>query len=322
MAKTNLKLAVIMDPLHTINVKKDSTYAMLREAHKKNWDIHVITTDKLFFKNNKYLAFSNKFKYESHDRNTNNPNWFNIEAEKEVDLTKFDIILFRKDPPVDLEYIYATFLLEQVANHGVLVANNPKSIRDCNEKLFATQFPEFSPPTLVTRDMNLIKEFQQEHKEIIIKPLDSMGGNAIFKLKPNDSNNNVILETATNKGTKTIMAQKFIPEIKDGDKRILMINGNHVHYGIKRIPDAHDHRGNLAANATSQGFRINEYEHEICDRIGPVLREKGLHFVGLDVIGQYVTEINVTCPTCIQEIDNLYSLNIAKSYLEELERML
>ena len=318
MSKKNIRLAVLMDPLHKINIKKDSTYAMLKEASKKNWDIFVFDNHNLYFKNNNYLAKAHSFEF----NHSFEPNWYSINNTQEINLLEFDIILFRKDPPVDLEYLYATYILEQVAKKGVLVANNPKSIRDCNEKLFATEFPEFSPPTLVTQDISLIKEFQKEYQEIIIKPLDSMGGNSIFKLTPNDTNINVILESATIRGTKTIMAQKFIPEIKDGDKRILMINGEPVHYGIKRIPDAHDHRGNLAANAKSEGFRINDHEHEICHKIGPRLKELGLNFVGLDVIGPYVTEINVTCPTCIQEIDSYYSLNIAKTYLEELERLL
>ncbi|MCL4161702.1 UNVERIFIED_CONTAM: hypothetical protein GTU68_043436 [Idotea baltica] len=228
----------------------------------------------------------------------------------------------RKDPPFDMEYIYSTYILELAEQKGCLIVNKPSSIRTANEKLFTAWFPEFSPETLVTRDMERIKAFHEELKRIVVKPLDGMGGSMVFQIQEGDANRSVILETITNNGTQTVMAQRFLPEFKNGDKRILVINGIPFPHGLARIPAKGESRGNLAAGASYEGISLTEREFEICNAIGPKLKEMGLMFVGLDVIGDYVTEINVTSPTCIRELDTIYSANISGLLMDEIEKSL
>jgi glutathione synthase len=242
--------------------------------------------------------------------------WFNLDQARDRDLAELDVILMRKDPPFDNEYIYSTYILEAAEREGTLVVNRCQSLRDCNEKVFATQFPQCCPPVLVSADMQRLKAFHREHEDTIFKPLDGMGGSAIFRVKPDDSNISVILEVLTRNGCETIMAQKFIPQIEKGDKRILMINGEPVPYCLARIPLAGETRGNLAAGGTGQPQPLSEREQWIAAQVGPSLREKGLLFVGLDVIGDYLTEINVTSPTCIREIDAGYGLDIGGQLME------
>ena len=228
----------------------------------------------------------------------------------------------RVDPPFDMDYIYTTYLLERAEAAGVLVVNKPQSLRDANEKLFTAWFPQCCSPTLVTSQTQRIRDFLTEHGDIIVKPLDGMGGASIFRLKAQDHNLGVVLETMTDHGKKLTMAQRYLAEIKQGDKRILIINGKPVPYGLARIPAAGETRGNLAAGGTGAGRELTDREYWLCEQIGPVLVEKGLLFVGLDVIGDYVTEINVTSPTCVQELDNLYGLNISALLMDCIEEKL
>ena len=242
--------------------------------------------------------------------------WFSLDATEDRALAELDVILMRKDPPFDNEYIYTTYILEEAERQGTLVVNRCQSLRDCNEKVYATHFPQCCPPVLVSADMDRLKAFHRQHEDAIFKPLDGMGGDAIFRVKPGDPNVSVILELLTNHGHTTIMAQKFIPEIVDGDKRILMINGEPVPYCLARVPLVGETRGNLAAGGTGVPQPLTDRDRWIAEQVGPSLREKGMLFAGLDVIGDYLTEINVTSPTCVREIDAGCDLDIAGQLME------
>jgi glutathione synthase len=246
--------------------------------------------------------------------------WFELEAEIDSGLDELDVILMRKDPPFNMEFVYATYLLEQAERAGVLVVNRPQSLRDCNEKLFATLFPQCTPPTLVSRRMDILREFAELHGDVILKPLDGMGGTSIFRHREGDPNLSVILETLTANGTQQIMAQGYLPAIKDGDKRILMIDGEPVPYCLARIPAMGETRGNLAAGGRGEARPLTAHDRWIAAEVGPTLREKGLLFVGLDVIGEHLTEINVTSPTCIREIDNAFGTNIGSLLMDAIEQ--
>jgi glutathione synthase len=306
-----VKLAVVMDPINTINFKKDTTLAMLLAAQKRNWELWYIEQDDLYLQDGIAMAQMQalEVRYDPQD-------WFTLGAAIRRPLSEMDVVLMRKDPPFDNEFIYSTYILEAAEKEGVLVVNKPQSLRDCNEKIFATQFPQCTPPVLVTRSKNLLREFHNLHGDVIFKPLDGMGGSSIFRLKPGDPNVSVIIETLTNYGASQIMAQKFIPEIAQGDKRILMIDGEHVGYALARIPAPNETRGNLAAGGTAKGQPLTERDKWICAQVGPSLREKGLLFVGLDVIGDYLTEINVTSPTCVRELDAAFDLDIAGKLMD------
>jgi len=242
--------------------------------------------------------------------------WFKLGGTQDGHLSDLDVILMRKDPPFNNEYIYSTYILEAAEREGTLVVNRCQSLRDCNEKVFATQFPQCCPPVLVSRDMQRLRDFHLQHGDAIFKPLDGMGGSAIFRVKPGDPNISVILEMLTLDGCQTIMAQKFIPQIADGDKRILMINGEPVPYCLARVPLAGETRGNLAAGGVGQPQPLTERDRWVAAQVGPSLREKGLLFAGIDVIGDYLTEINVTSPTCIREIDAGYDLDIGGQLMD------
>jgi len=233
---------------------------------------------------------------------------------------ELDVILMRTDPPVDDEYLYTTHLLEHAAAAGVMVINRPGSLRDVNEKIYAGWFPQCTPPTLVTSRSELLNEFLTEHDDIVVKPLNMMGGASIFRIRKGDPNTSVIIETMTTHGSRRIMAQRYIPEIVDGDKRILMVNGEPVPYALARIPLAGETRGNLAAGGRGEGVELSDRDRWICQQVGPTLKEKGLFFVGLDVIGDYLTEINVTSPTCVRELDKIYGLNIAGMLCDVIEQ--
>lgn len=248
--------------------------------------------------------------------------WFELDAEIDAPLSDLNVILMRKDPPFDMEFVYSTYLLEQAEAAGVLVVNRPQSLRDCNEKLFATLFPQCTPPTLVSRRPDIIRAFAAEHGDVILKPLDGMGGTSIFRHRVGDPNLSVILETLTALGTQQIMAQAYLPAIKDGDKRILMIDGEPVPYCLARIPASGETRGNLAAGGRGEARELSERDRWIAAQVGPTLREKGLLFVGLDVIGEHLTEINVTSPTCIREIDNAYGTQIGVQLMDAIDRKL
>ena len=312
-----ISLGVLMDPIQSINIKKDSTFAMMLEAQRRGYVIHYITQNNLYVKDG--VAFANMSKVKVAD---NPDSWYELEEPENKPLHELSCILMRKDPPFDMEYIYSTYILELAEQKGCLVVNKPSSIRTANEKLFTAWFPECSPETLVTRDMERIKAFHEELKRIVVKPLDGMGGSMVFQIQEGDANRSVILETITNNGTQTVMAQRFLPEFKNGDKRILVINGKPFPHGLARIPAKGESRGNLAAGASYEGVDLTEREFEICNTIGPKLKEMGLMFVGLDVIGDYVTEINVTSPTCIRELDTIYSANISSLLLDEIEKSL
>ena len=301
-----VRLAVVMDPIGSINFKKDTTLAMLLAAQKRGWELWYMEQGDLYLEQGKAMASMRpvEVRYDPAD-------WYTLGDSVRRELASVDVVLMRKDPPFDNEFLYSTHILERAEQEGCLIVNKPQSLRDFNEKLFATEFPQCTPPVLVTRSKTLLREFHQEHGDVIFKPLDGMGGANIFRLKPNDPNLSVIIETLTLHGARQIMAQKFIPEIVDGDKRILMIDGEHIGYALARIPAANETRGNLAAGGSGRGQELTERDKWICAQVGPKLKEKGLIFVGLDVIGDYLTEINVTSPTCVRELDAAFDLDIA-----------
>lgn len=312
-----LKLGVIMDPIETIKPYKDSTFALLLEAQSRNWPIFYMQQQDLMLRDGRVYGYMQRM-YVSDD----NTHWFHFTDGCTQPLSTLDVILLRLDPPITMEYIYTTYLLEMVEALGTLVVNKPQSLRDMNEKLYTAWFPECCPATLVTKDISQLKDFLQEQDDIIIKPLDAMGGKGIFRLQPSDPNCNAILETLTRDGERTIMAQRYIPAIKKGDKRIILINGEPIPYALLRIPAAGETRANLAAGGHAMGIELDERDYQICEQVGPLLREKGIMLAGLDVIGEYLTEINVTSPTGIRQLDKQYQLNIAAELLDRIEEQL
>ncbi len=313
----SIRLGIVMDPITQISFKKDSSLAMLLAAQARNWSLFYIEQKDLYQTANEARSRMRPL------RVFNDPQqWFELNDEQDNTLSELDIILMRKDPPFDMEFIYSTYLLEQAERNGVLIVNRPQSLRDCNEKLFATQFSQYMPPTLVSRHTGILHEFAEAHRDIILKPLDGMGGSSIFRHRDGDPNLSVILETLTAHGTQQIMAQGYLPAIKDGDKRILMIDGNPVPYCLARIPAPGETRGNLAAGGRGEARPLTERDREIAAAVGPTLREKGLLFVGLDVIGDYLTEINVTSPTCIREIDKAFDTRIGEHLMDVIESKL
>ena len=311
------KIGIVMDPVQAINTKKDSSFAMLLAAQARGWQIFYMQQADLFLRDGQVLASMAALSVQDDPYD-----WYQLGDPQIAPLHSLDAILMRKDPPFDMEYIYSTYLLEQAQSQGVLIVNDPQSLRDANEKLFTAWFPQCCPPTLVTRQKSLMREFQQQHGDIIIKPLDGMGGASIFRVMQGDPNFSVIVETLTENGKKSVMVQQYLPAIKDGDKRILLINGEPVPYALARIPAAGETRGNLAAGGRAEGRELTDRDRWICQQVGPKLREKGLIFVGLDVIGDYLTEINVTSPTCIRELDRLYDLDIAGDLMNAIETQL
>ncbi|MFK8012274.1 MAG: glutathione synthase [Marinicellaceae bacterium] len=312
-----MKIGFLMDPIEGINTKKDSTFAMMLEAQSRNYEIHYFTENDIYVSEHKPYAKSITLKLIDRQEN-----YFEPISKQTINLSELDIIFMRKDPPFDLEYIMDTYVLDLAEKSGVLVVNTPQSLRDANEKFFTEAFPQVSPKCLISRNPNHIKKFAKTLDEVIIKPMDGMGGSSIFQTGKNDKNLNVIIETVTQEGRRTTMAQEFIPEIKQGDKRILIINGKPVPYALARIPSDEDFRGNLAKGGTGVGVKLSEDDYKICDIVGPKLKEMGIIFAGIDVIGQYLTEVNVTSPTCIRELDALYDLNIAGQMFDEIDKLL
>ncbi len=308
-----IKLGVVMDPISSIKFHKDSTLAILLAAQKRGWQLHYMEQGDLFLQDGRCFASLRQLEVRADETD-----WFTLNGPQTAPLCDMDVVLMRKDPPVDMEFIYTTFLLERAEAEEVLVVNNPAAIRNASEKLYTAWFQQCCPPTRVSRDRQLLKEFLNIHKDIILKPLNGMGGASVFRVRLNDPNVNVILETITDYGRQTIMAQRYIPEITDGDKRILMIDGEPFPYALARIPAAGETRGNLAAGGTGRGVELTDKDRWICSQVGPALREQGLVFVGLDVIGPYLTEINVTSPTCIRELDNLYNTDIASQVMDAI----
>ena len=310
-----MKLGIIMDPISGISIAKDSTFAMLLEAQSRTWDIYYMEMDDLFLVNDIPSATTRKITVEDEASR-----WYQFHNATTLSLFDLDVILMRKDPPFNMEYIYTTYLLELAHRQGTLVVNDPASLRDANEKLFVSWFPQCTTPTLVARNSEHILAFLDEHRDIVLKPLDAMGGASIFRVQHSDQNTNVIIETLTENGAKHAMVQRFIPEIVDGDKRILIINGEPVPYALARIPKEGEIRGNLAAGGSAKGVELTTRDRWICEQLAPTLKEKGLLFVGIDVIGDYLTEINVTSPTCIRELDTMYKLNIAGDLMNTIEQ--
>lgn len=309
-----LKLGVVMDPIGSIYYKKDSTLAMLWEAKARGYEIYYFEQTNLFVRDGVPLGDARLL-----DVTKNEKSWYSFKGEKQIALADLDIILMRKDPPFNEEYIYTTYVLDLAEQLGVLVMNRPQALRDANEKFFVTQFPQCTPPTLVTQSAEKLRAFCKEFGDVVCKPLNSMGGTSVFRLHENDVNANVIFEMLTRNGTFYIMAQQFIPEIKNGDKRILMINGEPVPHVLARMPHSNDWRGNLSAGAKGIAQPLSERDRWIASEVGPFLRERGILFAGLDVIGDYLTEINITSPTCIRELDDQVGLHISAQLFDAIE---
>lgn len=312
-----IKLGIVMDPIASINYKKDSSLAMLLAADKKGWELFYMEQDDLYQKEGIAMGSVQPLLVRADPQD-----WFSSGERSEMPLSELNVILMRKDPPFDMEFVYSTYLLEQAEKAGTLIVNKPQSIRDCNEKIFATLFPQCTPPVMVARSPRLLREFAEEHGDVVLKPLDGMGGTSIFRTHPQDPNLSVIIETLTDLGQRQAMIQKYIPEIKSGDKRILMIDGEPVPYCLARVPADGELRGNLAAGGTGVGQPLSDRDRWIAEQVGPTLKEKGLLFAGLDVIGDYLTEINVTSPTCIRELDNQFGLDIAGQLTDVIESKL
>ncbi|MFI3190459.1 glutathione synthase [Crenothrix sp. D3] len=310
-----IKLGMVMDSIAHINIKKDTSFAMLLEAQARGWELHYMELNDLFLRNGIAYARTRTLKVQRDAKQ-----WYQFIDEQDIPLHTLQVILMRKDPPFNQEFIYATYLLERAESMGAYVVNKPQSLRDANEKLFTAWFPQCCAETLVTREPKRIRDFLTEQGEIILKPLDGMGGTSIFHLRQNDPNLSVILETMTEYNSRYIMAQKYLPQIKDGDKRILMVNGEPVPYCLARIPAQGETRGNLAAGGRAEGRPLTDRDCWIANEVGATLREKGLVFVGLDVIGDTLTEINVTSPTCAVELDTQFGLNICGLLMDHIEQ--
>jgi len=317
MIEKKIKLGIVMDPIETIDPKKDSSLAMLIEAKKRNYEIYYMQQQDLKLIDDQALANTKII-----DVFDNNREWFKTSKDIELNLKELDVILMRKDPPFDMEFIYTTYILEKAEQKGVLVINKPSALRDMNEKVYTSWFPECAPPTLITRSMKEMKSFLNKHKKLVTKPLDGMGGKSIFVLNESDKNTNVILETLTDHGTRYAMSQLYIPEIKKGDKRILLVDGKPIPFSLARIPSEDDNRGNLVMGAKGEGRDLTKKDKMICKSIGETLRNKGVLFCGIDVIGDYLTEINSTSPTGIKELDRIFGINIASILFDSIEKKL
>ena len=311
-----MKLAIILDPLESLKTYKDSTYAIMREAYSRGHALHVLEQRELVLAEGRVRVHARRL-----DLVDNDLRWYALEEPGWHALTDFDVTLMRKDPPFDMEYIYSTYLLELAQAQGARILNRPEAVRDFNEKLSTAKFPQFMPPTLVTRQEDLIRDFIEKHGDIILKPLDAMGGSGVFRIQRHDPNLNVIIETLTQLGARTVMAQRYIPEISRGDKRILLIDGEAVPYALARIPKAGETRGNLAAGGKGVAQPLSDRDREIAAALGPKLRAAGLFLVGLDVIGDCLTEINVTSPTGMQEIAEQTGFDVAGMFVNALERV-
>ena len=313
-----MKVAFLADPLDSFKIWKDSTYAMMVEAARRGHDVYAFEQRDMAMDNGGIVASVKRLHLAMMDSDP--VNWYTADAPVSHPLTAFDAVIQRKDPPFDMEYVYATYLLELAEKQGARVFNRPDAIRNHNEKLAIAQFPQFTAPTLVTSDEERLRAFHAQHRDIILKPLDGMGGTGVFRVKDDGLNLGAIIETLTHHGDKTIMAQRFIPEITSGDKRILLIDGEVVPYALARMPQAGEVRGNLAAGGTGVAQALSARDREIAETLAPILARRGLLLVGLDVIGDWLTEINVTSPTCFREITQQTGFNVAGLFLDALER--
>lgn len=310
-------LLVVMDPIQDIRYQKDTTLALLWAAQDRGWQLFYAEQRDLYLLQGKAMGSLRRLKVFRDPEG-----WFTLAEPQTLPLADMQTILMRKDPPFDSQFVYTTYILEQAEREGCLVVNRPQSLRDCNEKVFATRFPECCPPVLVSREPALLRSFHKEHSDVIFKPLDGMGGSRIFRCRADDPNVSVILETLTNHGSEFIMAQRFIPAISQGDKRILVVDGEAVPYCLARIPASGETRGNLAAGGHGVAQPLSERDRWIVAQVAPTLKEKGLMFVGLDVIGDYLTEINVTSPTCAREIDKAFDTRIGERLIVAIEQKL
>ncbi len=303
-----------MDPIGSIKIAKDSTFAMLLAAQRRGWQLWYMELADLFL-----LDGEAQGRMRALTVSDDAAGWFSLGEPQRRPLHALDTVLMRKDPPFDMEYVYATYLLELAQAAGCLVVNQPRTLRDANEKVFTAQFPDCAPPLTVTRSAAILRAFIAAHGDTVLKPLDAMGGRSIFRVRTGDPNTGVIIETLTDHGQRFCMAQRFIPEIAHGDRRVLMVDGEPVPYVLARIPSADDARGNLAAGARAEPAPINARERAIAARVGPELRARGVLFAGLDVIGDYLTEVNITSPTCIREIDHAYGTDVAGDLMTCIE---
>lgn len=309
-----LNIGVVMDPIAAIKTYKDSTFAMLLEARRRGHQVMYMELGNLWLEDGETLARMRPLAVRDDPED-----WFDLGPAQEDRLASLDLVLMRKDPPFDMEYVQSTYLLERAQQAGLMVINDPRALRDANEKLFTAWFPQCCAPTIVARDPALFARFIERHDQVVVKPLDGMGGASVFRTHRADPNRNVILETLTERGTRFAMMQRFIEQVSAGDKRILMIEGEPVPWALARIPAQGDFRGNLASGGTGQGAELTDRDRWICDQVGPELKRRGLVFVGLDVIGEWLTEINVTSPTCIREIDAAFDVNVAGLLFDALE---
>jgi glutathione synthase len=312
-----MKLAVILDPLEEIKTYKDTTYAIMREAGKRGHTIFALMQGDVFLRDGVVSGYARELTLKD-----DADNWYAASAPKAAPLKDFGAVLMRKDPPFDMEYVYSTYLLELAEQQGARVVNSPRAVRDYNEKLAIAKFPEFMTPTLVARNADEVRDFILEHGDCILKPLDGMGGTGIFRVSPTEPNLNAIIETLTQEGARTIMAQRLIPEISKGDKRVLVIDGKPIPYALARIPKAGETRGNLARGGTGVAQPITDRDREIAEALGPTLKADGLTLVGLDIIGDYLTEVNVTSPTCMREIEDQTGFSAAQLMVDALERLI
>ena len=317
MGNKPLRVGIVMDPIGAITPKKDSSLAMLLEAARREAEIHYFEQRDLKLVSGTALGYSTRL-----DVFDDNEDWYTFGERAEIALGELDVVLMRKDPPFDMEYIYTTYILDRAAAAGALIVNHPQALRDMNEKAYTAWFPELAPATLITRSMDELRAFLASNEAIVVKPLDGMGGRSIFVVRKGDGNANVIFETLTDYGKQFTTAQAFVPEISEGDKRILLIDGEPVPYTLARIPSADDNRGNLVMGAIGKGQPLSDRDREICAAVGPALADHGVIFAGIDVIGDYLTEINVTSPTAIRELDRLFDLNIAGLMFDAIEAKL
>jgi len=309
-----MRIAFIADPLPSFKIYKDSTYAMMAEAAKRGYDLHALIQEGVMWKGGRVIG-----EYCPLTLTGKKDDWYQTGSPRQAPLSEFDAVLMRKDPPFDAEYLSSTWLLELAQNQGAKVFNHPRALRDHSEKLAVAEFPQFAAPTLVTRLEKELQEFIDANGDVVLKPLDAMGGHSVFRVTDRDPNRNVIIETLTRYGATSIMAQRYIPEIRDGDKRILLIAGKPVPHSLARIPKPGETRGNLAAGGTGVAKSLSARDLEIANALGSVLAGRGLLLVGLDVIGDWLTEINVTSPTCFQEITQQTGFNVAGMFLDALE---
>ena len=316
MAKT-IRLAVVMDPIESIKISKDSTFAMLLEAQRRDWDIYYVLPHNIFTLDGTPWCHAAALSVED-----NPADWFRFGNMCDLELSGFDVILMRQDPPFDMEYIYVTYALELAQRRGVCVVNNPVALRSMNEKFAITNFPQCCTSTMVSSDLARLESFVESHGDVVVKPLDAMGGQSIFRITPQDVNKSIILDQITQGGTRTIMAQQFIPAVSQGDKRILLVNGEPIPYALARIPKKGEFRGNLAVGGSGQGIPLSEKDRWICGEIKTSLLENGILFAGIDVIGSFLTEINITSPTCIRELDAQYDLNISGMLFDSIDELL